>query len=106
MNVRRSFQKLATDTRNERLLPVSCSLDISNLGNWLIKKLGIKDPRELEYVIERVVLENKDDDEVIEYLKALGESLVSDSEDKRKVLRIFIKKVQEAGTLPDCESYK
>ena len=105
VNSKRDFKRLAADARKDGLLPVSSSVDITELGNSLNQKLGIEDPRELEYVIERVILGEAPDDEILNYLKALGEPLVSNSEEKSKALSHFIKEVQEAGAQSVCDSY-
>ena len=102
---KRDFRRLAADARKDGLLPVSSSVDITKLGNSLKQKLGIEDSRELEYVIERVTLEDAPDDEILNYLKALGEPLVSNSAEKSKALSYFINEVQKAGMQSVCDPY-
>jgi hypothetical protein len=105
------FGALAAEAQQHGKLPVKTSRDIEDLGEWVAAKLTIQHPLELEYVAERLVMENASSQNVIGYMKALAETKISGDSEKEGAFQGIIEDIENAdasssrpGVLVDLQS--
>ena len=114
MSKRPSLQKIAKQAKNSGKLELTAQ-GLADLWKWLEDEYHISDPKELEYVRERVCLApggasfTCDPAQVLAYLAALGQLIVRDSNtrdqsEKQAALQSFLDQVREreaSSVLPE-----
>ncbi|MCP4540351.1 MAG: hypothetical protein GY832_24700 [Chloroflexi bacterium] len=106
---RPSFEEIVQQAQCASKL-IFTAKDLADFGKWLAYEYDIADPKEIEYVRERVCLISPDSsacdsDKVLAYLAALGQLVIWNTSEqyqneKQKVLRRFLTKVRRRETSP------
>ena len=97
---RRDFNRMATSARREGLVGAGRPR-LRDLERYVRDTHHVKDPRERQYVVERICLAPHPSvnpvDQMVEYVAAVGETVGATSGDRKKALRSMIEDIKKAS---------